>query len=56
MLGTLLGTFFLAVISSGITFVGFSYQQNQLFEGVVLALSVLISAYFRRGEIHTRFI
>ena len=56
MLGTLLGTFFLAVISSGITFVGFSYQQNQLFEGIVLALSVLISAYFRRGEIHTRFI
>lgn len=56
MLGTLLGTFFLAVLGSGITFVGFSYQQNELFEGVVLVLSVLVSAYFRRDEIHTKFI
>lgn len=56
MLGTLLGTFFLAIIASGMTFVGFSYQQNQLFEGIVLMVAVLISAYFRRGEVHTRFI
>jgi ribose transport system permease protein len=56
MLGTLLGALFLAVLGSGITFVGFSYQQNELFEGIVLALAVLVSTSFRRDEIHTRFI
>jgi ribose transport system permease protein len=56
LLGTLLGVFFLYMVSSGMNMVGFSFAARQLFNGLVLILAVGANALLNREEIHLKFI
>ncbi|SHO66526.1 ribose transport system permease protein [Pseudoxanthobacter soli DSM 19599] len=56
LLGTLLGVFFLYMVSSGMNMVGISYATRQLFNGLVLLVAVGANAMLNREEIHLKFI
>lgn len=56
LLGTLLGVFFLYMVSSGMNMVGISFATRQLFNGLVLILAVGANALLNREEIHLKFI
>ena len=56
VLGTLLGVFFIYMVSSGMNMVGFSYAARQLFSGLILILAVGANAMLNREEIHLKFI
>lgn len=56
ILGTLLGVFFLYMVSSGMTMVGIDYAMRQLFNGFVLLVAVGANALLNREEIHLKFI
>lgn len=56
VLGTLLGIFFIYMVNSGMSMVGFSFAARQLFAGVILILAVGANALLNREEIHLKFI
>jgi ribose transport system permease protein len=56
ILGTLLGVFFLYMVSSGMNMVGISFAARQLFNGFVLIAAVGANAMLNREEIHLKFI
>jgi ribose transport system permease protein len=56
VLGTLLGIFFIYLVNSGMSMVGFSFAARQLFAGVILILAVGANALLNREEIHLKFI
>jgi ribose transport system permease protein len=56
ILGTLLGVFFIYMVNSGMSMVGFPYAARQLFAGLILILAVGANAMLNREEIHLRFI
>jgi ribose transport system permease protein len=56
VLGTLLGVFFIYMVSSGMNMVGFSYAARQLFSGIILILAVGANAMLNREELHLKFI
>lgn len=56
LLGTLLGVFFLYMVSSGMNMVGISFATRQLFNGLVLLAAVGANAMLNREEIHLKFI
>ena len=55
VLGTLLGIFFLYMVSTGMSMVGFSFSVRQLFNGLVLILAVAANALLNREELHMKF-
>jgi ribose/xylose/arabinose/galactoside ABC-type transport system permease subunit len=55
VLGTLLGIFFLYMVSTGMSMVGFSFSARQLFNGLVLILAVGANALLNREELHMKF-
>jgi ribose transport system permease protein len=55
VLGTLLGIFFLYMVSTGMSMVGFSYSIRELFNGLVLILAVAANALLNREELHMKF-
>ncbi|QTG16934.1 ABC transporter permease (plasmid) [Agrobacterium tumefaciens] len=56
VLGTLLGVFFLYMVSSGMNMIGISFATRQLFNGFVLLAAVGANAALNREEIHLKFI
>ncbi len=56
VLGTLLGIFFIYMVNSGMSMVGFSFAARQLFAGIILILAVGANAALNREEIHLKFI
>lgn len=56
VLGTLLGVFFLYMVSAGMSMMGFPFAMRQLFIGLVLILAVGANALLNREEIHLKFI
>jgi ribose transport system permease protein len=56
VLGTLLGVFFLYMVSSGMNMIGISFAARQLFNGFVLLAAVGANAALNREEIHLKFI
>jgi ribose transport system permease protein len=56
VLGTLLGVFFLYMVSSGMNMIGISFAMRQLFNGFVLLAAVGANAALNREEIHLKFI
>lgn len=56
ILGTLLGVFFLYMVNSGMSMVGFPFAARQLFTGLILLLAVGANAMLNREELHMKFI
>ena len=56
VLGTVLGVFFIYMVNSGMSMVGFPFAARQLFSGAVLILAVGANAALNREEIHLKFI
>lgn len=56
ILGTLIGVFFLYMVSSGMNMVGVPFAARQLFNGLVLLAAVGANAMLNREEIHLKFI
>lgn len=56
VLGTLLGVFFLYMVSSGMNMIGVPFAARQLFNGLVLIAAVGANALLNREEIHLKFI
>jgi len=56
VLGTLIGVFFLYMVSSGMNMVGVPFAARQLFNGLVLLLAVGANSLLNREEIHLKFI
>lgn len=56
ILGTLLGVFFIYMVNSGMSMVGFPFAARQLFAGIILILAVGANAMLNREEIHLKFI
>ncbi|MGC4025196.1 MAG: SDR family oxidoreductase [Mesorhizobium sp.] len=56
VLGTLLGVFFLYMVSAGMNMVGVPFAARQLFNGLVLIAAVGANALLNREEIHLKFI
>jgi ribose transport system permease protein len=54
--GTLLGVFFIYMVNSGMSMVGFPFAARQLFSGLILILAVGANAMLNREEIHLKFI
>ncbi|WP_374379610.1 ABC transporter permease [Dongia sp.] len=54
--GTILGVFFLYMVTSGMNMVGFPFAARQLFSGIILILAVGANAMLNREEIHLKFI
>lgn len=56
VLGTVLGVFFIYMVNSGMSMVGFPFAARQLFSGAILILAVGANAALNREEIHLKFI
>lgn len=56
VLGTVLGVFFIYMVNSGMSMVGFPFAARQLFSGFILILAVGANAALNREEIHLKFI
>nr|WP_314256838.1 ABC transporter permease [uncultured Devosia sp.] len=56
ILGTVLGVFFLFMVSSGMSMVGIPFAARQLFNGIVLIVAVGTNALLNREELHLKFI
>lgn len=54
--GTILGVFFIYMVSSGMSMAGFPFAARQLFSGIVLILAVGANAMLNREELHMKFI
>lgn len=55
VLGTLVGVFFIYMVDSGMSMVGFPFAARQLFAGIILILAVGANALLNREEIHLKF-
>jgi ribose/xylose/arabinose/galactoside ABC-type transport system permease subunit len=56
ILGTLLGVFFLYMVSNGMTQFGIDSSARKLFNGAVLLIAVGANAFLNREELHLKFI
>jgi ribose/xylose/arabinose/galactoside ABC-type transport system permease subunit len=56
VLGTLLGVFFIYMVNSGMSMVGFPFAARQLFAGLILILAVGANAMLNREELHMKFV
>ena len=56
VLGTLLGVFFLYMVSNGMTQFGIDSSARKLFNGFVLLIAVGANAFLNREELHLKFI
>ena len=56
VLGTLLGVFFLYMVSNGMTQFGIDSSARKLFSGVVLLVAVGANAFLNKEELHLKFI
>jgi ribose transport system permease protein len=56
VLGTVVGVFFIYMVSSGMSMLGFPFAARQLFSGLILILAVGANALLNREEIHLKFI
>jgi ribose transport system permease protein len=56
VLGTLLGVFFIYMVNSGMSMVGFPFAARQLFAGIILIVAVGANAMLNREELHMKFI
>lgn len=56
ILGTLLGVFFLYMVSNGMTQFGIDSSARKLFNGFVLLIAVGANAFLNREELHLKFI
>ncbi len=55
-LDTLLGVFFLYMVSNGMTQFGIDSSARKLFNGAVLLIAVGANAFLNREELHLKFI
>lgn len=56
VLGTVIGVFFIYMVNSGMSMLGFPFAARQLFSGLILILAVGANALLNREEIHLKFI
>jgi ribose transport system permease protein len=56
VLGTVLGVFFIYMVNSGMSMVGFPFAARQLFAGLILILAVGANAMLNREELHMKFV
>jgi len=56
ILGTLLGVFFLYLVSNGMTQFGIDSSARKLFNGFVLLAAVGANSFLNREELHLKFI